>query len=97
MQKITQFNVNQKNIINIFIVERNLEFKKFNFDKIFPENSSQSKIFEITSKNIIDKVISGYNGTIIAYGQSSTGKSYTLSNDLSEPNLQGIIPRTFDY
>ena len=97
MQKITQFNVNQKNIINIFIVERNLEFKKFNFDKIFPENSSQSEIFEITSKNIIDKVISGYNGTIIAYGQSSTGKSYTLSNDLSEPNLQGIIPRAFDY
>ena len=68
IQKIIPFNVIQKKI-NIFIVERNLKSKKFIFDKIFPENSSQLEIFEITSKNVIDKVISGYNGTIMSYGQ----------------------------
>jgi len=82
---------------NLIQFERNLESKKFIFDKIFSENASQSEIFETTSKNIIDKVISGYNGAIILYGQSSTGKSYTLFNDLSEPELQGITPRVFDY
>ena len=55
------------------------------------------EIFENTTKNIIDNAILGYNGTILVYGQAGSGKTYTISNDLNDQNLKGIIPRTFEY
>ena len=42
--------------------------------------------------NIAD-VLSGYNGTIFAYGQTSSGKTHTMEGVLESPTLQGIIPR----
>jgi len=42
-------------------------------------------------------VLEGFNGTIFAYGQTSSGKTHTMSGDLSKPELQGIIPRVIKY
>ena len=36
----------------------------------------------------------GYTSTIIAYGQTGTGKTYTTEGDISEPAAYGIIPRS---
>lgn len=38
-------------------------------------------------------VLNGYNGTIFAYGQTSSGKTHTMEGVIGDPNLQGIIPR----
>jgi kinesin family protein 5 len=38
-------------------------------------------------------VLTGYNGTILAYGQTSSGKTHTMEGVMKNPNLQGIIPR----
>ena len=38
-------------------------------------------------------VLEGFNGTIFAYGQTSSGKTYTMSGVLDNPEHQGIIPR----
>ena len=38
-------------------------------------------------------VLMGYNGTIFAYGQTSSGKTHTMEGVLGRPDLQGIIPR----
>ena len=38
-------------------------------------------------------VLSGYNGTIFAYGQTSSGKTHTMEGVINDPGLQGIIPR----
>ena len=35
----------------------------------------------------------GYNGTIFAYGQTSSGKTHTMEGIMENPDLQGIIPR----
>lgn len=35
----------------------------------------------------------GYNGTIFAYGQTSSGKTHTMEGVMGDPHLQGIIPR----
>jgi len=37
----------------------------------------------------------GYNAAMIAYGQTGTGKTYTVEGDLEGPN-RGIIPRTVE-
>ena len=38
----------------------------------------------------------GYNGTIFAYGQTGTGKTFTMEGT-DNPDLKGIIPRTIDW
>ena len=55
---------------------------------------SPSKAFLklLTNLNFSD-VLSGYNGTIFAYGQTSSGKTHTMEGIIDDPNMQGIIPR----
>jgi hypothetical protein len=38
----------------------------------------------------------GYNGTIFAYGQTGTGKTYTMSGDSYDFLEKGIMPRAFE-
>jgi len=38
----------------------------------------------------------GYNGTIFAYGQTGSGKSWSMEGKRGDPELMGIIPRTFE-
>ena len=38
-------------------------------------------------------VLGGYNGTIFAYGQTSSGKTHTMEGVIGDPALQGVIPR----
>ena len=43
--------------------------------------------------HIVKDVLSGYNGTIFAYGQTSSGKTHTMEGVIGDSALQGIIPR----
>ena len=66
---------------------------RFNFDRIFPPASTQQDIYDFGVKGIIDSVLDGYNGTVLAYGQTSSGKTYTMQGEMDEEKKQGIIPR----
>lgn len=39
----------------------------------------------------------GYNGTILAYGQTGAGKTYTMAGNSDSPQTKGIIPNTFAH
>mmetsp|Transcript_7236 Transcript_7236/g.13472 ORF Transcript_7236/g.13472 Transcript_7236/m.13472 type:complete len:723 (-) Transcript_7236:164-2332(-) len=71
--------------------------KVFSFDNVYAPDSSQKKIWEQTAKSIVDSVIEGYNGTIFAYGQTGTGKTFTMEGVIEDPNLRGIMPNAFHY
>uniref|UniRef100_A0A452RMA8 Kinesin-like protein n=1 Tax=Ursus americanus TaxID=9643 RepID=A0A452RMA8_URSAM len=47
------------------------------------------------NRNVLvrDDVLEGYNGTIFAYGQTSSGKTHTMEGKLHDPEGMGIIPR----
>ncbi len=47
---------------------------KFEFDKIFGPDDSQTVVFEESVRPLINDVVSGYNCTVFAYGQSGAGK-----------------------
>ena len=66
-----------------------LEFK---FDYSFHPDDPQTKVFEIAAKPTVDAVMQGFNGTIFAYGQTSSGKTWTMTGGKSEQDI-GIIPR----
>ena len=66
----------------------------FKYDKIFNSESQQNQIYENVGKRIVGDVMEGYNGTIFAYGQSGSGKTYTMYGpDIFDDVYKGIIPR----
>jgi kinesin family member 5 len=57
-------------------------------------NSTQKQVYDVAAKPIIDSVLEGFNGTIFAYGQTSSGKTHTMTGaSIENVDLQGIIPR----
>ncbi|XP_045108156.1 kinesin heavy chain-like isoform X2 [Portunus trituberculatus] len=67
--------------------------KVYLFDRVIKPNSTQEKVYDIVAKDIVKDVLNGYNGTIFAYGQTSSGKTHTMEGKLGDPTYQGIIPR----
>ena len=70
-----------------------VEKRAFTFDKIFGIDAEQKEIF-VEVQSIVDSVLAGYNGTILAYGQTSSGKTWTMEGPvLLDEDKQGMIPR----
>uniref|UniRef100_A0A669DVA0 Kinesin-like protein n=1 Tax=Oreochromis niloticus TaxID=8128 RepID=A0A669DVA0_ORENI len=67
--------------------------KAYVFDRVFPTNSTQEQVYSTCAKQIVKDVLGGYNGTIFAYGQTSSGKTHTMEGNLHDPQGMGIIPR----
>lgn len=55
----------------------------FSFDYIYSEESSQEEVYANTAKDSVLSVLEGYNSTILAYGQTGTGKTYTMEGRIS--------------
>ena len=68
----------------------------FTFDRVFDMNSRQSDIFDYSIRTTVEDVMSGYNGTVFAYGQTGAGKSYTMMGDMDDTETKGIIPRIME-
>jgi kinesin family protein 11 len=74
-----------------------LSNKTYQFDKVFSPAADQGMVFDEVVSPILDEVLNGFNCTIFAYGQTGTGKTYTMSGDISDtlpiPEAAGIVPR----
>ncbi|EPS70558.1 hypothetical protein M569_04200, partial [Genlisea aurea] len=62
---------------------------KFEFDHIFMENSTTEDVYRARTRDIVAGSLGGFNGTVFAYGQTSSGKTYTMRGSSSNP---GVIP-----
>lgn len=71
--------------------------KIFNYDIVFDQTHDQEKVYEGSAFSLVESVMEGFNGTIFAYGQTSSGKTFTMMGDEKIPILKGIIPRSFDH
>lgn len=60
----------------------------FGFDRIFDENTTQTEVYEATTKGLLDSVLDGYNATVFAYGATGCGKTHTITGT---PQMPGII------
>ncbi|OCK78909.1 kinesin family protein-like protein [Lepidopterella palustris CBS 459.81] len=70
--------------------------KLFVFDRVFGEDVDQEGVWEYLSESV-SSFIQGYNVSILAYGQSGAGKSYTMGTtgprEQADPAIMGVIPR----
>ena len=74
------------------------QLHRFTFDSIFDLDSSQIDVYNITAKQAVNSVLEGYNSTIFCYGQTGTGKTYTMEGFTynSQAEQRGIIQRTIE-
>ena len=69
----------------------------FTLDRVFDMDSTQVEVFEDTTLPLIADVLSGYNATVFAYGQTSSGKTHTMEgSDIHDRDSRGIVPRALE-
>ncbi|XP_040942535.1 kinesin-like protein KIN-7D, mitochondrial isoform X1 [Gossypium hirsutum] len=59
------------------------------FDKVFGPQATSQEVYEVAAKPIVKAAMEGVNGTVFAYGVTSSGKTHTMHGDQNAP---GIIP-----
>ena len=57
-------------------------------------NASQDDVFEFCARDIISSVIEGYNATLMCYGQTGAGKTFSMVGGSQTYKYRGLIPRS---
>ncbi|KAJ9602849.1 hypothetical protein H2200_012629 [Cladophialophora chaetospira] len=74
--------------------------KIFIFDRVFGEDVTQKAVWDYLQDSV-DSFLQGYNVSLLAYGQSGSGKSYTMGTsgptEQFDNSLKGVIPRAAQY
>ena len=76
---------------NLISIKKDSEKKNFTFDAVFTHNTNQKELYSKIGFPVVNSVLDGYNGTILAYGQTGTGKTYTMIGGVGM--YKGITPR----
>ncbi|PKI85484.1 Cin8p [Malassezia vespertilionis] len=79
--------------------QSNTRSRTYTFDHVFGPDADQGMVYQDAVSGVLDEVLLGYNCTVFAYGQTGTGKTYTMEGDLSSStgtyaSDAGVIPRT---
>jgi len=63
------------------------------FDRVLGPNTDTAQLFESSGKDVIESFCDGINGTILTYGQTASGKTFTMQGDV---RAKGIIHLAMD-
>ncbi|RDX94099.1 Kinesin-like protein KIN-5C, partial [Mucuna pruriens] len=100
-QVVTCNEYNREVAVSQSIASKHID-RVFTFDKVFGPSARQKDLYEQAVTPIVNEVLEGFNCTIFAYGQTGTGKTYTMEGECkrskSGPNGElpagaGVIPR----
>lgn len=71
--------------------------KEFHFDSVFGIENTQEFVYDQTVRPIIDRCLDGYNGCVFVYGQTASGKTYTMQGPPNASEKEkGIMMRATD-
>ncbi|XP_077393947.1 kinesin family member 3Cb [Festucalex cinctus] len=71
--------------------------KEFTFNSVFGWGSTQCEVYDDAVRPLVDSVLLGFNGTVFAYGQTGTGKTWTMRGVPADPEKRGVIPNAFHH
>jgi len=64
----------------------------FQYDKAFGETSSTTEIYDACGRPLVNSIMQGVNSTMFAYGQTSSGKTFTMSGDgAGKDGTEGVL------
>lgn len=81
--------INKNKYLNQLLLDNVFIPQSFKFDKIFTKDITSEKIYLDICQDVIKQFINGINGTIFVYGQTTSGKTYTMLGNINYP---GILP-----
>uniref|UniRef100_A0A2P2KCP7 Kinesin-like protein n=1 Tax=Rhizophora mucronata TaxID=61149 RepID=A0A2P2KCP7_RHIMU len=77
--------------------KNNWDADTYEFDEVLTEFASQKRVYEVVAKPVVESVLDGYNGTVMAYGQTGTGKTFTLGRlGDDDTSARGIMVRAME-
>ncbi|OIW20314.1 hypothetical protein TanjilG_08288 [Lupinus angustifolius] len=96
--KVVSCNENKREVTVVQTVANKQVDRVFTFDKVFGPKSQQRSIYDQAISPIVHEVLDGFNCTVFAYGQTGTGKTYTMEGGMRNkggdlPAEAGVIPR----
>ncbi|KAJ8545762.1 hypothetical protein K7X08_018345 [Anisodus acutangulus] len=65
--------------VNLSVSERSMYPSAYTFDRVFRTNCSTRQVYEEAAKDVALSVVSGFNSSVFAYGQTSSGKTFTMT------------------
>ncbi|XP_061964960.1 kinesin-like protein KIN-UA [Populus nigra] len=87
----------QPEVKRLKLRKNNWDSDTYEFDELLTEFASQKRVYEVVAKPVVESVLDGYNGTVMAYGQTGTGKTYTLGRLGEEDTAaRGIMVRAME-
>ncbi|XP_055959393.1 centromere-associated protein E isoform X3 [Patella vulgata] len=70
----------------------------YTFDCVYDDNATTYEINDEISSPIVQAAMTSFHGTVFAYGQSGSGKTYSMSGDNMSPGLIALaIDEIFEY
>eukprot|EP01071_Lankesteria_metandrocarpae_P008774 Lankesteria_metandrocarpae@DN5051_c0_g1_i1.p1 len=93
----------EKSKVTIQISKQTNDTKTFHLDDVFGGEATQKEVYDLTSAPLVQAVMCGFNATILAYGQTSSGKTHTMEgppimrSSNTKPNGEvGLSPEEAD-
>ncbi|KAL7900057.1 kinesin motor domain-containing protein [Trichoderma sp. SZMC 28014] len=71
------------------IAYRGKEGGDYYYDNVFTTHDNNARVYDHLAKRLVRRVMEGYHGTVFAYGQTGTGKTFSMQGTASSP---GVIP-----
>jgi len=69
----------------------------FTFDGVLGPHASQEGVYDAAARDVVESVLQGFNGTVLAYGQTGAGKTYSITGPLNSYESRGITPRAIAH
>ncbi|KAL1330140.1 kinesin-like protein KIN-5B [Arachis ipaensis] len=96
--KVVTCNENKREVTVMQTLANKQIDRVFTFDKVFGPKAQQRSIYDQAIAPIVNEVLDGFNCTVFAYGQTGTGKTYTMEGGMRTkggdlPAEAGVIPR----
>ena len=63
---------------------------------MFGDGATNETVYKEAAAALVESALSGVNGTVFAYGQTGTGKTFTITGVPKDTRLKGIMPRSFE-
>eukprot|EP00117_Sycon_ciliatum_P027246 scpid25067/ scgid22182/ Kinesin-like protein KIF21A len=74
--------------------------KAFTYDHVYDMDTQQESLYKSSAENLVERCFEGYNATIMAYGQTGAGKTFTMGTgfdvDVGSVDL-GVVPRAVEH
>ncbi|KAL5740666.1 hypothetical protein ACOSP7_029548 [Xanthoceras sorbifolium] len=98
VQRVVSCNEHKREVTVLQNVANKQVDRVFTFDKVFGPKAQQRSIYDQAIVPIVTEVLDGFNCTVFAYGQTGTGKTYTMEGGMRNkggdlPAEAGVIPR----